>query len=54
LIEGWRISTKEFREKLEWAVVVPGDSEISVGVTRLLDELALRGITVHNSHFDSW
>src|SRR3984957_6342070 len=47
-LEGWRISTKEFREDLEWAVIVPGDSEISPAVKQLLDELSARGITLHN------
>jgi hypothetical protein len=50
----WRISTKEFREDLEWAVKVPGDSEISPAVAQLLDELSARGIAIHNSSFDSW
>jgi hypothetical protein len=40
------------REDLEWAVIVPGDSEISPAVARLLDELAARGITIHNSSVD--
>jgi hypothetical protein len=53
-LEEWRISTKEFRENLEWAVIVPGDSETSPAVTQLLDELSARGITIHNSSFDSW
>ena len=42
----WRISTKEFREDLEWAVVVAGEREISPAVAQLLKELAGRGITV--------
>jgi hypothetical protein len=53
-LEGWRISTKEFREDLEWAVIVPGNNEISPAVTQLLDELSARGITIHNSSFHSW
>lgn len=53
-LEEWRISTKEFREDLEWAVIVPGDSEISPAVTQLLGELSARGITIHNSGFNSW
>lgn len=53
-LEEWRISTKEFREDLEWAVIVPGDSEISPAVTQLLGELSTRGITIHNSGFNSW
>ena len=53
-LEGWRISTKEFREDLEWAMIVPGDSEISPAVAQLLDELSARGITIHNPSLYSW
>jgi hypothetical protein len=53
-LEGWRISTKEFREDLEWAMIVPGDSEISPAVTQLLDELSARGITIHNPSLYCW
>jgi hypothetical protein len=53
-LKKWRISTKEFREDLEWAVKVPGDSEISPEVAQLLDELSARGIAIHNSSCDSW
>ena len=31
----WRISTREFRENLEWAIVVPGDRETSPAVADL-------------------
>jgi len=44
----WRISSREFRENLKWAVVVPGDGEISPAVAQLLDELSARGITIHD------
>jgi hypothetical protein len=54
LLEKWRISTKEFREDLEWAVIVPGESEISPAVAQLLDELSARGIIIHGSLVDSW
>lgn len=43
----WLIVSKEFRENLEWAVVVPGDGDISDAVTKLLDELSARGVTIH-------
>ena len=43
----WHIVIREFRENLEWAVVIPGDGEISPAVTQLLDELSARGITIH-------
>jgi hypothetical protein len=53
-LERWRISTKEFRQDLEWAVIVPGNNEITPAVAQLLDELSTRGITIRNSSFDSW
>jgi hypothetical protein len=43
----WHIVTREFRENLEWAVVVPADSEVSAAVTRLLDELSARGVAIN-------
>jgi hypothetical protein len=45
--EKWEIRTKEFRENLEWAVIVPSESEISAGVVKLLAEIATRGIEIH-------
>ena len=53
-LDQWHIISQEFRENLEWAVVVPGDSEISPAVTILLDELSARGITIHDSRLGSW
>jgi hypothetical protein len=47
-LQQWSIRTLEFRENLEWAVVVPGDGEVTPGVAQLLEELSARGITVHN------
>jgi len=44
--EQWQIRTKEFRDNLEWAVVVPGDRGISPAVSQLLAELSGRGIAV--------
>jgi hypothetical protein len=44
--EKWEIRTKEFRENLEWAVVVPGERDISDGVLKLLKEIAARGIEI--------
>ena len=46
-LDRWHIVTREFRENLEWAVVIPGDGETSPAVMRLLDELSARGITIH-------
>ena len=48
-LDRWQIVTKEFRENLEWAVIVPGDSEISGAVRTLLDELSARGIATRTS-----
>src|ERR1700680_2313643 len=50
----WRIISREFRENLEWAVVVPGEGEISPAVAGLLDELSARGITLDDSRFRAW
>jgi len=47
-LEGWRIVTREFRENLQWAVVVPGDGEMLPAVTELLAELLARGIIIHD------
>src|SRR6476620_3658394 len=38
----WSIVSREFRENLTWAVVVPGEREISRAVTSLLEELSQR------------
>ena len=42
----WEIRTKEFRENLQWAVVVPGERETSPGGLELLAELSGRGIEI--------
>jgi hypothetical protein len=47
-LDRWRITSREFRENLTWAVIVSGDGEISLAVTRLLEELSARGVTVHD------
>jgi hypothetical protein len=46
-LDHWRIITREFRENLEWAVIVPGENDLSPAVKQLLDELSARGITIH-------
>src|SRR5579872_565817 len=48
LLDGWHIVSREFRENLEWAVVVPGAGPMSPAVTTLLEELLERGITLHD------
>ncbi len=47
-LQPWSIVSREFRENLSWAVMVPGDGAISAAVTQLLGELSARGITIHN------
>ena len=54
VLQPWSISTREFRENLEWAVVVPGDGEVSSAVVQLLGELSARGIVIHNSGIGDW
>lgn len=46
LPEPWRISTREFRENLEWAVVLEAESELSPAVRQLLNEMMARGVEV--------
>jgi len=50
-LDRWRITSREFRENLTWAVIVPGEGEIAPAVTRLLDELMARGVTIHDFRF---
>jgi hypothetical protein len=45
-LQAWRISTREFRENLEWAIVIPGEHDASPAVAQLLDELRARGIPI--------
>jgi hypothetical protein len=53
-LEPWQILSREFRENLEWAVVVAGDGEVSDAVAQLLRELAARGVVVHDSGLGEW
>ena len=53
-LQRWSIITREFRENLEWAVVIPGDGEVTPAVAQLLKELSARGITVHKSGLGDW
>ena len=53
-LAAWRISTREFRENIEWAIAVPAGSAISPAVTQLLDELRARGITIYDGDRDAW
>jgi hypothetical protein len=47
-LQRWRISSREFRENLEWALIAPADSEVSAAVAGLLTGLSARGITIHD------
>jgi hypothetical protein len=53
-LDRWQIVFRAFRENLEWAVVVPGDSEISPAVVVLLEELSGRGLTIHDARSGPW
>jgi hypothetical protein len=53
-LQVWSISTREFRENLRWAVVVPGDGAVSSAVAQLLSELAGRGIAIHERGSEGW
>jgi len=53
-LDRWQIMSRELRENLEWAVVVPGDGEISSAVKMLLEELSARGITIHDTVIGPW
>jgi hypothetical protein len=53
-LDQWQISSREFRENLEWAVIVPGGNEHSPAVVQLLAELAARGIAIHDARVDIW
>lgn len=49
-LDRWRITSKEFRENLTWAVIVPGEGEVTQAVAQLLAELAARGIAIYNTN----
>jgi hypothetical protein len=53
-LDRWKIVSRAFRENLEWAVVDPGESEMSPAVVRLLDELEARGIAIHDIRGGPW
>jgi hypothetical protein len=42
----WSIVTRAYREDLAWAVLVPGEGEVSPAVAQLLKELSARGIAI--------
>lgn len=53
-LKGWCISSREFREDLIWAVIVPAAGEPSPAVVTLLAELNARGVIAHRADLDSW
>jgi hypothetical protein len=53
-LHAWSISTREFREDLQWAVLVPGDRAMSAAVAQLLDELKARGIAIRTTEAQDW
>lgn len=50
----WRISTREFREDLEWAIATPGEGSVSTAVEQLLAELRARGIAILDTRDEGW
>ncbi len=50
----WTILSREFRENLQWAVVVPGVDDVSPAVTGLLIELSALGIPIHDARLGAW
>lgn len=50
----WQVRAKEFRENLEWAVIVPGDRETPAGVAQLLGELSARGVAIRRLSNGCW
>ncbi len=52
--EQWEIRSKEFRENLEWAVVVPGDREASAGMVEVLEEFCARGVAIPRLSTGCW
>ena len=50
----WQIRSKEFRENLEWAVIVPGDHDVSPEVAELLSELSSRGVQIRRCANGCW
>jgi len=53
-LEEWQIVSREFRENLGWAVIVPGEREMTPAVAILLAELAERGVEIHDAQLQRW
>jgi hypothetical protein len=50
----WTIRNREFRENLEWGVVVEGEAGLSAAVRQLLGELEARGVRILSAAADVW
>jgi hypothetical protein len=48
-LTAWTISTREFRENLEWAIVIAGEGKPSPAVSQLLNELRARGVEIETA-----
>jgi hypothetical protein len=48
-LAAWTIGTREFRENLEWAMVIAGEAAPSPAVSQLLDELRARGVQIETA-----
>jgi hypothetical protein len=53
-LDRWEIRGKEFRENLEWAVIVPAERDISPGAAELLAELSARGVVIDRCKRGCW
>lgn len=53
-LAAWSIVRREFRENVQWAVVVPGEGAMNPAVEQLLGELAAREVQIHRVDGDDW
>jgi hypothetical protein len=49
----WTISTREFREDLEWAIAIADEGPPSPAVAQLLEEMRARGIAIETARADA-
>lgn len=47
-LQAWNITSREFRENLQWAVRVSGEGPLNPAVGELLAELESRGVVVED------
>lgn len=50
----WRVSTREFRENLQWAVLVEASSPPQPAIVELLRELEARSVRIRRLPGDDW